>query len=160
MYRIFAALALAALVAGPAVASDKTDVMAVVHQMVNAFNRGDINSTAASCADEASIIDDFPPYEWHGAGTCAKWASDFQDAAKTEEMTDAFVKLGKLRHLDIAGDLAYVVVRTDFTFKMKSKPMKQNDSIWTLVLKKGDSGWRITAWAWGAAKNVRSRPGA
>lgn len=159
MYRILAALALVAFLSEPAAASDKTDVMAVVHQTLDAFNKGDIKSTAASCADEASIIDDFPPHAWLGTGACAKWASDFEAEVKTDEVTDVFLKLGRPRHLDITGDRAYVVIPADLTYKMRGKPMKQNGSIWTLALQKGDSGWRITAWAWGAARRVEVKGG-
>jgi hypothetical protein len=51
----------AVLAAGPAAATDKTDVMSVIHQWVDGFNKGDMKSTAAACADQTSIIDDFPP---------------------------------------------------------------------------------------------------
>ena len=58
-------------------ASEQSDVMAPIHQFVDGFNKGDVNSALAACSEETSIIDEFPPHEWHGAGACAKWANDY-----------------------------------------------------------------------------------
>ena len=40
-------------------------------QFIDGFNKGDVKSALAACADQVSIIDEFAPYEWHGAGACA-----------------------------------------------------------------------------------------
>lgn len=68
MNKILIALAVAVLAAGPVAASDKTDVMVPVNQFVDAFNKGDIKGLEAACTEQMSIIDEFPPHEWHGAG--------------------------------------------------------------------------------------------
>ena len=73
MHKIFPALAMAVLASGPVAASEKTDVMAIMHQWVDGFNNGDMKSWVTTCADQTSIIDDIPPHEWHGAGGCSKW---------------------------------------------------------------------------------------
>ena len=147
MRTVIAVLAMAMLAAVPASASDKTDVMVPVHQFVDGFNKGDIKSALAACADQASIIDEFAPFEWHGAGACAAWANDFVADAKKNGITDGVVRLGKPRHVDVAADRAYVVVPTTFAFKQKGKPVKESASL-TLALQKGASGWQITAWTW------------
>jgi opacity protein-like surface antigen len=148
MRKIWIALAMAVLLAGLAAASEKTDVMAPVHQFVDGFNKGDTKSALAACADQAYIIDEFAPYEWHGAGACSTWANDYEADAKKNGMTDGIVTLGTPRHIDITSDRAYVVVPVNYTFKQKGKLMKETGSTWTLVLQKGEAGWRITAWAW------------
>lgn len=104
-----------------------------------------------ACTDQASIIDEFPPHEWHGAGACAKWLSDYDADARKNGITDGFVTLHTPRHIDISADLAYVVVPANYTFKRKGKPVKETNSMLTLTLQKGVAGWRITGWAW--AKN-------
>jgi ketosteroid isomerase-like protein len=148
MNRIFAALGVALLTAGPAAATEKTDVMAPVHQFVDGFNKGDVKTALAACAEQASIIDEFAPHEWHGAGACANWASDFGADAKKNGITDGVVTLGNPRHVDITADHAYVVVPANYTFKKNGKPSKELGSTLTLALQKGAAGWRITAWAW------------
>jgi ketosteroid isomerase-like protein len=148
MRRIFVALSLGILAVGSAAASEKDAVTAPVHQFIDGFNKGDTKTAVAACADETSIIDEFPPYEWHGSGACAKWAADFAADTQKNAITDGHVALAAPRHVDITGDRAYVVVPATYTFKMKGKPVKESGSVLTVALRKGDAGWRIAAWTW------------
>jgi ketosteroid isomerase-like protein len=150
--RIISSLILAACVAGPALASDKTDIMATIHQYVDGLNKNDTKSGISACADEAVIIDDFPPHVWAGAGACAKWASDFDAMAKQTQLSETAVTLGKPRHLDVTGDRAYVVIPTGFTYTEAGKALQETGSIWTFSLHKTAAGWRITGWAWAGGK--------
>ena len=147
MRAIFIALSVGVLLAGPAAATDKTDVMSVVHHWVAAFNKGDMPSMAAECADQASIIDDFAPHVWTGAGACARWSSDFQDFAKAGDITAPFVTLGKPWHVDITADRAYVVAPTKFSYKQKGSPVLERGIV-IIAMQKGAAGWHITGWAW------------
>jgi hypothetical protein len=148
MHKIFFALALALLAATPTFASEKTDVMATIRQFTDGFNKGDITSAVATCAEQTSIIDEFSPYEWHGAGACSNWANDYDADAKKNGITDGVVTLGKPRHIDIAGDRAYVVIPANYKFKQRGKLVSEIGSTLTVALQKGGSGWRITAWSW------------
>ena len=148
MQKIFVVAAVAVLVAGPAGANEKTDVMVPVHQFVDGFNKGDIKSALAACAEQTSIIDEFPPHEWHGAGACSTWANDYDADAKKNGITDGIVTLGNPRHVNITGDRAYVVVPANFTYKQKGKPAKETGSMLTISLQKAAAGWRMTGWAW------------
>lgn len=142
------AIAVAVLAAAPAAASDKTDVMKVVRQFVSGFNKGDTKATVAACADQASIIDEFPPHEWHGAGACSKWIDDYDADAKKNGITDGVVTLGIPRHVDVTGDRAYIVVPANYTYKKKGKLVKEIGSMLTIALQKSEAGWRISAWSW------------
>jgi hypothetical protein len=55
MHRMLIALVLGMLAAGPAVASEKTDVLAVLHQFADAFNKGDMKSWAWSDGVETEV---------------------------------------------------------------------------------------------------------
>lgn len=127
---------------------ERTAVMAVVNQFTDAFNKGDTKSAAATCAEQTSIIDEFPPHEWHGAGGCAKWMADYDADAKKNGITDGNVKLSTPKHVDVTADRAYVVVPADYTYKMKGKPVKETASLLTVALQKSTSGWKITGWSW------------
>jgi ketosteroid isomerase-like protein len=142
--------AFALFVTGSAVASEESDVLVPVHQFVDGFNKGDAKSALAACAEDASIIDEFPPHEWHGAGACAKWADDYVASAKKEGITDGVVKLHKPSHVTVNGDRAYVVIPSDYTWKQKGKPMKETRAAFTFALNKGAGGWKIIAWSWAA----------
>ena len=148
MQKILFALALSIVAAGPLVASDNTDVMTTLQGLVDAFNKGDTKALIAGCTDEMCIIDEFSPYEWHGAGTCSKWLADYDADSKKNGITDGKVIIGKPRHVDVTGDRAYVVVPTDYTFRQNGKPMKEIASTWTFALQKIDGNWKITGWAW------------
>jgi len=148
MYTILLALVVAVSAAAQTGGSPETAVMATVNQFVNGFNKGDTKTAAAACADQTSIIDEFPPHEWHGAGACSKWMSDFDAWAKKNGMSDGFVTLSKPRHVDVTADRTYVVVPADMTYKEKGKTGKETGSIFTLVLQRGPTGWRITGWSW------------
>ena len=148
MPKVLVVLAAVILAAAPNALAQQKDVMAPVHQFVDGFNKGDTKSALAACADETSIIDEFPPHEWHGAGACAKWADDYDANAKKDGITDGMVILGKPRHVDVTGDLAYVVVPANYRFKQKGKPVSEIGSMLTIALQKGPAGWRMTAWTW------------
>ena len=145
------AVILAMLASGPVLASDQTDVMALIHQFVDGFNKGDTKAALAACAEQTSIIDEFPPHEWHGAGACAKWADDYEASAKKDGITGGVVTLGKPKHVDVNGNHAYVVIPSDYAYKQNGKAMKESRAAFAFALQKGEAGWRITGWSW--AKN-------
>jgi hypothetical protein len=137
-----------AIAAGLAAASEKSDVMAPVHQFVDAGNKGDTKAALAACAAQASIIDEFPPHAWQGATACSDWWNDFDAYNKKNGITDGIVTLGKSRHIDITEDRAYVVVPATYSYKQNGKQVTESGAIWTLALQKVATGWRITGWAW------------
>jgi len=132
----------------PALASDKSDVLAVVHQWVDSYNKGDTKAAAATCADEAVIIDDFPPYEWHGPGACGAWIESFNALAKQSNFTFDHAEITKVRHVEITGDAAYVPTLLIVAMKNKDGVVEANKGTWALVLKKSSGAWRITGWSW------------
>lgn len=131
----------------PAAATDSAAVMAPVNQFVDGFNKGDAKTALAACATPASIVDEFGQHQWQ---SCADWASAYAADDARQGITGGIVTLGKPWHVDVSGNVAYVVVPATYSYKQHGKPMEETGSVWTLVLKKGASGWRITAWAWAA----------
>ena len=143
-----AIVALIIVLAVPAAAIDKTDILATVHQFADGLNKGDLKTGLAACADTSAIIDEFPPYSWYGATGCADWANDFGAFNAKNSITEAMVRLGKPRHLDISGDHAYVIIPSTYAYKQKGKAIKETGSLLTLALQRTTAGWKITAWAW------------
>ena len=123
-------------------------VLATVHRFVDGFNSGDTKTILAACAEQTSILDEFPPHEWHGTGACAKWVSDFDIDARKNGITDGAVSLSNPSHVDITSDRAYVVIPANYTYKRKGKLVSEVGSIITLTLQKTQSAWRITGWSW------------
>jgi hypothetical protein len=148
MRALLIALAAGILAAGTAAASDEADVMASVHRFVDAFNKGDTKTATAACANHAFIIDEFPPYQWQGAGACSTWMNDYDADAKKNGITDGIVTLDSPRHVDVTADRAYVVVPANYAFNEKGKPVKEVGSLLTIALQKAEAAWRITGWSW------------
>jgi Na+/H+-dicarboxylate symporter len=123
--------------------------MTPVHQFVDGFNKGNAKTMLAACASATGIIDDFPPHAWM---SCTDWYDAFVAFSKQDGDTAAAVVLGAPTHVDVTGNVAYVVVPTTYTFKHHGKPVTQSGSTWTLAVKNTPSGWRITAWAWADGK--------
>jgi len=124
---------------------EKTAVMAPIHQFVDGFNKGDVKSALAACADQTTIIDEFPPHTWN---SCGDWATAFDADSKKNGVTNGKVTITAAKHVDITGDRAYVVVPATYSYTQNGKPMKELGSAFTVVLQKAASGWRIVAWSW------------
>ena len=148
MNNMLMALVLAAFSAAQTPGSARSAVLATVRQFVDGFNKADTKTMLATCADQTSILDEFPPYEWHGAGACAKWMGDYDTDAKKNGITDGVVTLSNPLHVDISGDRAYVVIPANYKFKQKGKPVGETGSIITLAMQKSQVAWRITGWSW------------
>jgi hypothetical protein len=57
----------------PAFASEKTDVVAAVHRYLDNLETDKLETALVMCDSQASILDEFPPHEWHGPTACADW---------------------------------------------------------------------------------------
>jgi ketosteroid isomerase-like protein len=142
------ALAALMLTAGPAAASEQDAVMKIVMQWMDSLNKGDLQTAIAACAKETSIVDEFPPYQWHGEGTCAKWAVELEAYNKKVGITFGVTEAKQPRRVDVSGEHAYVVLPTDYRFTANGKDGAEIGALFTVALKKGPQGWRITGWAW------------
>lgn len=140
-------VALAPLTNTPVLASDSTDALATVKQYNDAFNNNDMKSWNALCADQAAIIDDFPPHVWQGANACGSWWNAFVTASKNAGFANPNVALDKPWHVAVEGDRAYVVEPAVYSYKVKGKPAVEH-GVWTFALQRQAAGWRITGWAW------------
>ncbi len=109
LWSILAAAAMLALPLIPALASEATDVLLVAHQWADTFESGGFNTGDSPCADNAVVIDDFPPHVWQGFGACSKWYKAFSAWAATAVVTDSSITLGATTHLEISSDYAYLV---------------------------------------------------
>lgn len=151
MYTMLIALTLAFAPHPQATGSQSAAVMAPINQFVDAFNKADMKAALAACTDVTSIIDEFPPHEWHGAGACAKWLADYDADATKNGIKNGVVKLMSARHVDVTASRAYVVMVADYLYWQNGKPLQESGSTFTFALRKTDAGWRIIGWAW--AKN-------
>lgn len=139
------AAAAALTVASPAAASDKTDATAVVTRF---FTGTDMAASTRLCAPDAVVIDDFPPHAWHGPDACGHWLRDYLAWSKARGMTPGPLTLGTMRHVEVTGTRAYVVVPAKITYDVKGKSITHGATV-TAALKKAGGKWLLTGWAWG-----------
>ena len=148
MRKTLTVLALALLTQAPPAVAQQNELMTVVRQFIDGFNKGDVPSAVATCAAQTSIIDEIPPYEWSGAGACGRWANDYDADAKKKGITAGAVTLGAPRHHAVDGDRAYIVIPVSYEITQKGKQVKQTGAVMAVTLRKGSAGWKITAWSW------------
>ena len=145
----FAVLTLSfARAATPSRAADASDVTNVVQRFVAGFNAGDVKLVTDMSLDDMSIIDEFPPYEWHGPGTMMKWLGDYDADAKKNAITEGKVTITKTKHAFVDGDRAYVVTVSNYDYKKAGKPVHQKGSIFTFALRRAEGAWKISGWSW------------
>jgi ketosteroid isomerase-like protein len=129
------------------VGSTERDPMAAVRQFVEGFNADDIERAQAACADETSIIDDFPPHEWTGSGATTRWYVEMSRMAAEYGMSAWSVSLNEPRHVMVSDRRAYVVVPIDVRWLEHGTPADRTGSM-TIALREETDGWRISACAW------------
>jgi hypothetical protein len=130
-----------------ALASEKTDVVAAVHRYLDNLDKDKLETSLAMCDSQVSILDEFPPHEWHGPTACADWWKALNAYNEKNEITDGDVTLGTPWNVDITGDRAYFVAPMTYTYKQHGKPVKES-AAFAVALKRTPAGWRITAWAY------------
>lgn len=141
------AIALLMSPATPVVASDNTEVMEVVHRWTDAFSQRSFNTDIAPCAEDAVVIDDLQPHVWQGPGACSKWFKAFDAWASKAAVTNAAIRLGRIRHLDFDAAFAYLVAPVTLSYTKAAKPVNFPGVI-TMTLRRGESGWRVSGVAW------------
>jgi len=124
--------------------------MGTVKQLVDDFNKGNVSAALALCAAPGGIIDEFPPHQW---ASCSDWAKAYAAFNKQDGDTDPVVTIGTPSHVDVTGNVAYVVLPATYTYKHHGKQVTESGATWTFVLSKSSAGWRITSWAWASGKS-------
>jgi hypothetical protein len=131
---------------GSAFAAEKDDVVAAVHRYLDNLDKDTLETALAMCDSHVSILDEFPPHEWHGPTACADWWKAFNAYNEKSGITPGAAPLGTPWNVDITGDRAYFVAPMTYTFTQHGKAVKES-ATFAAALKRTQAGWRITAWA-------------
>ena len=132
-------------------ASDKTDVADTVKRYLDNLDPAKIQDAVAMCDTEASILDEFPPHEWHGPTACADWWKAEQAYNEQSGITDEDAPLGTPQTIDVNGDRAYFVAPMTYTYKKHGKPANES-ATFTVSLHRTSGGWKITGWSYSKEK--------
>jgi hypothetical protein len=148
--RFASAILITVCLASPrwAIASEKTDVVAAVHRFFDNLSDKTIETAAAVCDAPVSIIDEFPPHEWHGPTACVDWWKAYKAYNRDNGITSEGASLGTPWTVDVTGDRAYFVAPSTYVYKQNGKTVKESRSVFTVSLRRTEGAWRITAWTW------------
>ena len=122
--------------------------LAVVHEYIGAFNRGDVNAMAAAFAVPGFILDGMAPHVWQGPNAAREWYADVLREGKENDACGYAVTLGDPSHVFVTGDDAYVVAPATMSFTVHGRPVTQSVATFTAALRRLADGWRIAGWAW------------
>lgn len=121
--------------------------MAPVRQLVDGFNRADIELAEHACAGEMVVIDDIPPFEWSGPRSATRWFRDMTSFGDRFGMSEPNVELRPTRQLVVDGSRAYVVVPIHVEW-LEAGSRQTRDGWMTLGLTEEAADWRISALTW------------
>lgn len=139
-----------ALGAPASFASDKSEVVDTVHRYLDNLDSEHsekVQTALAICDSQVSILDEFPPHEWHGPTACADWWKGLLAYNDKSGITDGDATLGTPQTVDVNGDHAYFVAPMTYTYKQHGKSIKETASF-SVSLRRTQAGWRITGWAY------------
>jgi ketosteroid isomerase-like protein len=147
-------------IASSTMANDKSDILALITKWNDLSNKGDEPGMAATCAKDAVVVDDPPPYLWRGAEACAEWQKSADTFVKNEGMTEIVGGVGKPSYVLIMADQAYVVIPATFAYTQRGKKLIESATA-TFTLQKTGVSWLITSWVWSklAIRPAPAKPG-
>jgi ketosteroid isomerase-like protein len=143
-----------AMLAAPAAAkSVAAAVMAPISAMLAATNADKGAELAAYYTADAVVVDEFAPYAWTGPTAAAQWWAgvDKQMAQMGTKTIHAVAQ--PIKHYDVTGDSAYVVVPLSISYVVKGKPGHET-GLFTLTLRRSGGTWKIATQTWATATST------
>ncbi|MEG3182188.1 hypothetical protein [Sphingomonas sp. LT1P40] len=132
----------------PALASEASDLDAMVHKWAADMNVGNMKAFYDACAPRVAIVDGFPPYAWH---TCQDWMRDYEANNRRIKAARGTLLIGSPLWIDVQGDRAVLNYSATFTHVQDGKTVTYK-GMWAVSLVRTKRGWLITGSgsAWGS----------
>jgi hypothetical protein len=142
-------LGLVCLAAVPSAAmAANAQLEAPIHQFIDAFDKGDLKTAAAThLASGVSIIDEVAPFAWNGPKAFTTWAADLGRNDKAAGVSGEAVTLGAVTREVVSGQTAYVIFAATYAFKQKGVAMREPAQM-TFAMRQTAQGWKIAGWTW------------
>lgn len=139
-------------------ASDRSDIVAVVQAQNDAGNQGDRTRYGSYCSQDAVFVDHVPPYLFKGPAACLQEydAVVAWGAANNTDVNGMVQKVGDPVYFEAHGDQAYAVFPVQVWFKQKGRENMEKAYLTTLM-RREDRTWRIESLTyatlgWGPSK--------
>jgi ketosteroid isomerase-like protein len=151
---IFLLAATFAMLPAPAAAKSlPAAVAATVNAMLAATNANNGTQLAAYYTPNAVVVDEFAPYAWTGPAAASQWWAGVDKQIAQMGSTAIHATAQPIKHFDVAGDSAYVVVPLSISWSVKGKPGHET-GLMTLTLRRLGGVWKIATQAWGTATST------
>ena len=132
-------------------------LLAPVNAWVSAFNNWDATYPSTAFTDDAVIIDQFPPFVWHGKGSARTWWTNLMGETPAEHERDRsmqqHVEFAAPQFVQINAGSAYFVQLGTLTWVAKDGPHEMK-ATWVATETKTQDGWRISSQAWAPVSNT------
>jgi SnoaL-like domain len=122
-------------------------LIAPIDTFISAVLSNSPKQMPAAFASSSTILDDVPPNVFSGPDAYLQWYDAFLATNAKQKITVVFLGHGSPHYAHVAGDRAYVVLPTDFTYTIAGKPYAESGA-WTFGLVKQGGDWKIASWAW------------
>ncbi len=145
-------LGLFCLVASPMRAREQPDtkMLDAAERVAHFIETGDGKSLPQTFADDVTILENFPPYRFHGAGAVKEWS---------REMRTHLIGVTALRHtfgrahdFGRAGDKVYFSLPTIWRGRDHGMPFTEKGG-WAFVLTETRGDWRVCAYGWAVTES-------
>lgn len=116
-------------------------------QFVDALNKGDMKTAAATYTASPAIIDEFPSHYWHGPGALSAWVADYGAFSQANGQTEGRMKTEAPTYSVVGETSAYYVIPAHYIYKDHGKPAVE-DGTFAVVTTREKAGWKIASWSW------------
>jgi ketosteroid isomerase-like protein len=152
--QIFLLAAIFSMFAAPATAKSlPAAVMAPINAMLAATNADKGTELAAYYTPDAVVVDEFAPYVWTGPTAASQWWAGVDKQIAQMGTHTIHAAAQPIKHFDVTGDSAYVVVPLYISYAVKSKPGHET-GLFTLTLRRSGGAWKIATQTWATATST------
>ncbi len=142
-----AAATLLTLAAPAAAATPLAVLMVPIKAMIAATNANNIAGIDAYYTSDAVVVDEFAPYRWAGQAAATQWWNGVNKNTAQLDSANVQATVQTVKHYQVAGDNAYVVVPLHITYTLKGQPAYEN-GILALTLRREGGTWKIATQIW------------
>jgi ketosteroid isomerase-like protein len=152
--QIFLLAAVFSMLAAPAAAKSlPAAVMAPISAILAATNADKGAELGTYYTPDAVVVDEFAPHVWTGPTAAAQWWAGV-DKQMAQMGTHAIHAAAQpIKHFDVTGDSAYVVVPLNISYAVKGKPGHET-GLFTLTLRRSGGTWKIATQTWATATST------
>ena len=120
-------------------------MLAPVRRLAHFMTTLDDSFLADVFADDLTIVENFAPYLFRGAGAAQEWRAGFREHART--LSDLVPEFEAAQEFSRTGETVYFVLPTCWNGKSHGQPFTEKGA-WSFILTFRTGDWRIAAYAW------------